>query len=103
MPQLATLIAGCHLTDNLDVSLLLKILFDEVFVLERSVIKTFHKVFSIDVLKCTLLVKFVVLKLLQLAIETLLETEKEISLKRLMHQDWKQILVSFFPEVHVWL
>ena len=81
--------------------LLLLDLLHELLVLERAMVQRLLKVFPVNVQKCLLLVKLLVLKLLKFPAKTCSKKDEIVSLERLVLQERNQgILILLLPVVH---
>lgn len=81
--------------------LLLLDLLHELLVLERAMVQRLLEVFPVNVQKCLLLVKLLVLKLLKFPAKTCSKKDKIVSLERLVLQERNQgILILLLPVVH---
>ena len=67
-------------------------------------VETLVKVLTVHVVKSGLRIKLKVLELLKLSKDALLKSQKELTLKGFMHQDWHEgIFVALLPEIHQWM
>lgn len=81
--------------------LLLLDLLHELLVLERAMVQRLLEVFPVNVQKCLLLVKLLVLKLLKFPAKTCSKKDEIVSLERLVLQERNQgILILLLPVVH---